>query len=127
MDLFNFGWFRSHSGIILPWKFDADALSDGSIEAISKIICRKFAFSEVIGVPRGGLRLADALRPHAEPGYPLMIVDDVLTTGRSMEEYRRDSEIAIGVVILARGECPSWIWPIMRVSEWAQSRGTGLG
>ena len=106
-DLFHFGWFPSHSGVQLPWKFDCDALSDGSIEAIARLIAGKVVFSAVYGIPRGGLRLARALEPHCTPKYPLLIVD--------------------GVVILARGECPDWVWPILSVNEWAQSRGTGLG
>ncbi len=84
-------------------------------------------------MPRGGERLADTLRPHVEPGYPMLIVDDVLTTGRSMIKARERHlslfpEVpVIGVVILARGQCPDWVWPILSVNEWAQSRATGLG
>ena len=128
-DLFQFGWFVSSSGLQLPWKFDCDALSDGSIEAIARLIAGKFAFGSVYGVPKGGLRLQCALEKHLTRGYGLLIVDDVLTTGRSMNEAkaRLTTEDAIGVVILARGECPNWVWPILRVNEWAQSRGTGLG
>lgn len=129
-DLIQFGWFTSHSHFQLPWKFDCDALSDGTIDALAKLICWKFAFSNVHGVPRGGLRLAAALEPHCEPGYPLLIVDDVLTTGRSMIEARKmlaSDKRPIGVVIAARGKCPDWVWPILTVNEWAQSRATGLG
>lgn len=127
-----FGWFRSHSGLQLPWKLDADALSDATIDGIAKIVRGKFAFSHVEGIPRGGLRLAEALLPFAEPGYPLLIVDDVLTTGASMEkafERARERSVAvtIGVVIFARGQCPSWVWPVFSVNEWAQSSATGLG
>lgn len=135
--LIEFGWFASHSGFQLPWKINCDALSNSDIEALSKIIRWKFAFSNVIGIPRGGLRLAEALSPHAESGYPTLIVDDVLTTGKSMEAARdhhytdRDLSTAyvrpIGVVTFARGECPNWVWPIFQVNEWAQSRATGLG
>ena len=122
------GWFRSRSGLQLPWKLDADALSDDDIGEIAKIITGKFAFGAVIGVPRGGLRLQRALEPHREDGYPTLIVDDVLTTGKSMEEWRAPVPgPVVGVVIFARGRCPNWVWPIFQVSEWAQSRGTGLG
>ncbi len=131
--LFQFGWFASHAGFQLPWKFDADALSGDDIEALARLIRWKFAFSGIYGVPRGGERLADTLRPHVEPGYPMLIVDDVLTTGRSMIKARERHlslfpEVpVIGVVILARGQCPDWVWPILSVNEWAQSRATGLG
>ena len=113
--LVEFGWFRSHSGLQLPWKLNADALSDEAIDGIAKIIRWKFAFSAVIGIPRGGLRLAAALKPHIEieDGYPTLIVDDVLTTGKSMEAAR-ESPKDIGVVIFARGQVPNWVWPIFR-------------
>lgn len=133
-NLIQHGWFRSHSGLQLPFKIDADALSDEDISELAKIIRGKFAFGHVEGVPRGGLRLAEALLPYCEPGYPLMIVDDVLTTGASMERALAEAHEqtagvgrTIGVVIFARGPCAPWIWPLFTVSEWAQSRGTGLG
>jgi hypothetical protein len=77
--LVEFGWFRSHSGLQLPWKLNADALSDDTIDGIAQIIRGKFVFGSVIGIPRGGLRLAAALSPHTEEGYATIIVDDVLT------------------------------------------------
>lgn len=132
MGLIDFGWFASHSGFQLPWKVDCDSLSDSDIESVARILQWKFAFSQVLGVPRGGLRLAAACKKHTTEGYPLLIVDDVLTTGRSMKEFRKSvtqewSGPIIGAVMFARGECPNWVWPIFTVNEWAQSRATGLG
>lgn len=128
--LFKFGWFASHSGFQLPWKLDLENLRDEDWEAIAEIIAWKFAFCSVYGVPKGGVRLAQALDKHVTPGYPVLIVDDVLTTGRSMIEAKAalgNPQGAIGVVVAARGRCPDWVWPILQVSEWAQSRATGLG
>lgn len=129
--LFRFGWFSSHSGFQLPFKIDLDALRREDWQDIAKIIAWKFAFRAVHGVPTGGNQLARALDPYCEPGYPVLIVDDVLTTGRSMEEARArlgsDDKSFIGVVVVARGPCPSWVWPILQVSDWSQSRATGLG
>jgi hypoxanthine phosphoribosyltransferase len=118
--MIEFGWFRSHSGIQLPWKINADTLSDTDIDGIARIIRRRFAFSNVIGVPRGGLRLAEALKPHVKPGWPELIVDDVLTTGESMEAYHLAAPTAIGVVIFARSPVPDWVWSIFQVCEWTQ-------
>lgn len=128
-DLIQFGWFSTHSKFQLPWKIDCDAMADSDIDAIAQLIRWKFAFGAVYGVPRGGIRLAEALEPHCEKHYPLLIVDDVLTTGRSMIEAREKLKIlpVIGIVIVARGKCPDWVWPIFTVNEWAQSRATGLG
>ncbi len=132
MSLVEFGWFSTHSRFQLPWKVDCDALSDDDIAAIAQLIRWKFAFGEVYGVPRGGLRLAAALAPYVDEGYPTLIVDDVLTTGKSMlraseEHGDKHGRRTIGVVIFARGKCPDWVWPIFSVNEWAQSRATGLG
>jgi pyrimidine operon attenuation protein/uracil phosphoribosyltransferase len=66
----------------------------------------------VIGVPQGGLRLAKACRKYAiEHHAVVLIVDDVLTTGASMEDERkkhRDRPV-IGVVLFARGPRPGWV------------------
>lgn len=122
ISLIELGWFTSHSGLVLPWKIDADALSDESMEAIAQIIRQRFTFSAVIGVPRGGLRLQRLLEPYRQDSYyPALIVDDVLSTGKSMEEWRATvAGPSVGIVIFARGPCPDWVWPIFQVSEWAQ-------
>ena len=123
-----FGWFSSHSKFQLPWKIDCDGLDTRDWECIANIIRWKFAFGRVVGIPRGGLRLQHLLENHVEFGYPTLIVDDVLTTGRSMEEARKSIDgPVIGVVVFARGKVDDWIWPIFTVNEWAQSRATGLG
>ena len=67
---------------------------------------RKFGCVE--GVPRGGVRLATALERYITVGDDLLIVDDVLTTGLSMERHR-DGREAFGIVVFARGLCPNWI------------------
>jgi hypothetical protein len=131
-ELFQFGWFASHSGFQLPWKMDCDAFSDDDWAALARLVAWKFAFRSVHGIPRGGCRFAQALERHAEPdsGYPTLIVDDVLTTGRSFIEAKArlgDPPGTIGVVVCARGRSPNWVWSILSVNEWAQSRATGLG
>lgn len=104
--------FTSHSGVDLDWKIDCDALSEEDIETLAFIISRTFSFGRVVGVPTGGLRLAAALEKYATDGG-VLIVDDVLTTGKSMEEARdKVSEDVMGAVIFARGDYPDWIFPI---------------
>lgn len=136
--MIEFGWFSTHSKFQLPWKINCDDLTDKDWRELAKLIAGKFSFNLVFGVPSGGLKLAKALMPHvAHPltsmdrTYPKLIVDDVLTTGNSMNEWRDKFcykyETPVGVVVFARGPCPDWIWPIFSVNEWAQSRGTGLG
>ena len=110
--LFKWGEFRSHSGLKLPFKIECDALNESDIACIAEFIASKTSFGSVEGVPRGGLRLAAALEQYAEwkPPFNVLIVDDVLTTGRSMEEQKAIHQAnVIGWVIFARIELPDWI------------------
>jgi hypothetical protein len=118
LSLFRMGAFTSHSGIRLQWKIDCDALTDADLHALAFVLSQRLAFSSVVGIPRGGLRLAAALEPFVTTG-PTLIVDDVLTTGRSMDEMRKQHPGSIGAVIFARGRCPHWIFPIfsLKVDE----------
>ncbi|HEV2099314.1 MAG TPA: hypothetical protein VGR45_10355 [Stellaceae bacterium] len=115
--LFKAGEFRAHSGGLLPWKIDCDALSTEELAALAGIVARKIKFGAVIGIPRGGLRFAQQLSRYRKAGEAALIVDDVLTTGASMERYRESSG-DIGVVIFARGPCPDWVRPIFAVGDW---------
>jgi hypoxanthine phosphoribosyltransferase len=126
--MISYGQFISHSGLMLPYKIICDSFSDEDWAGYAQIVRAKFAFSQVIGVPRGGLRFAEACKPFCVEGYPTLIVDDVLTTSNSMEEWRQTVlGPAIGVVIFARGPIPNWVWPWAVVQEWTQCRGTGTG
>lgn len=111
-DLFVDGEFVAHSGDTLSYKIECDALSDASIACLAKDYARHHQFGAIHGIPRGGLRLAAALEPYITEG-PVVIADDVLTTGGSMEQARIGKpETTIGVVIFARGLCPSWVTPL---------------
>lgn len=101
------GTFTAHSGQELTWKIECDSLSDDDIRGIAFALSQVLpTFGSVEGVPRGGLRLAEAMRQYATTGA-LLIVDDVCTTGGSLEVYRAGRE-AIGAVIFNRGELPDW-------------------
>jgi orotate phosphoribosyltransferase len=120
MSLFKFGDFHLHSGSQSFFKIDCDALTDNDIKTLAFIIQKEFRFSEVIGVPKGGIRLAEELEQYKKVYGPLLIVDDVLTTGWSMEEERKKhpNKIITGVVIFARGFCPDWVYPLFSMCEW---------
>ena len=118
MDLFQSVNFKSHSGLSLTWKIEMDALSDAEWVAVSKMIMERTPpFREAVGIPRGGVKLGDLLNEHATGNEedPICIVDDVLTTGGSMEyfltQYQRNRRpfTAIGWVVFARGQCPQWV------------------
>lgn len=108
MSLFQLGKFVLHSGHTTTWLIDCEALADSDMETLATMIADMVGrFGSVEGVPRGGLRLAKALERHTTTG-PVLIVDDVLTTGASMEQQRAGRDV-IGAVIFARGPCPSWV------------------
>lgn len=115
MNLFRHSEFKAHSGEILRWKINCDALVPADWRCLARIVTEIVGpFGAVEGVPRGGLWLATALWPWITKG-PLLIVDDVLTTGASMEEQRADRSNTIGAVIFARGPCPSWVTPVFQM------------
>ena len=119
-NLFQQGDFTLHSGERSGFKIECDALWLDDYAGLARLVSERFKFSEVYGVPRGGRLFAEALQGYCEldPDFPILIVDDVLTTGTSMEALRREMPIStpvIGVVVFARRECPDWIHPIFRM------------
>jgi orotate phosphoribosyltransferase len=121
MSLIKFANFISHSGLNLNYKIDCDFLTNEDIEEIAKIVNSEITFGSVYGIPRGGTRLEKALVKYINPNLDsskLLIVDDVLTTGNSMQEAKdkfTNCEV-IGFVIFARGPCPNWIWSLFTTS-----------
>lgn len=104
MKLFQFGTFRLHSGAFSRLKIECDTLTDSELDVLAYELAERLPlFSAVEGVPTGGLQLASAMRPYATgyASHPLLIVDDVYTTGTSMEEFRAGRS-AIGAVLFAR-------------------------
>ena len=118
--LFQLGDFILHSGQKGHFKIDCDALTELDIKTLGYIIAKEFRFSKVVGVPTGGTRLAEACEMWTKQYGPLLIVDDVLTTGASMEEEKVKHPYlhVIGVVLFARGPCPSWVHPLFDMGRW---------
>ena len=119
IDLFQKIDFKSHSGLDLTWKIEMDALTPNEWDCISHMI-RELSppFREAIGIPRGGNVLGKLLNRHGtgKEEDPICIVDDVLTTGMSMNTYREEMDIerwqkscALGWVVFARVRPPKWI------------------
>ena len=121
-DLFQSVDFKSHSGLDLTWKIECDVLTDSEWSSICKMILELSPpFREAVGIPRGGVNLANLLNEYAsqDAGDPICIVDDVLTTGESMEQFLSEYQkkyrtklggfTAIGWVVFARTFPPSWI------------------
>ena len=120
VNLFEKKVFRTHSGEIRRFKIECDVLTDDDIKTLAYIISKKFSFSEVIGIPRGGIRIAKSLEKFKSKYGAFLIVDDVLTTGNSMEEVRKQvitDKYIIGVVLFARVKPAPWIYPIFQLWE----------
>lgn len=110
--------FQMHSGGMAHYKIECDALTDEDIETLAWLIAQKGKFRLVHGVPTGGQRLADALQKYKSPEGVRLIVDDVLTTGASMEAAKAALgwTDAIGVVLFARNQCANWIRPVFEMT-----------
>jgi hypothetical protein len=129
MSLFQKINFTSHAGLPLTWKLECDALTEADWAAIAYIVSRNVRFTSAHGIPRGGLAFAKALNVYKEDRGPddefLLIVDDVLTTGKSMEEKKKwilerephCKNKIMGVVLFSRApQCPSWIMPVFTLN-----------
>lgn len=120
MSLFLNQSFISHSGINLPFKIECDDLTPEDLKTLAEIVSHKFKFKQAIGIPRGGNRFAHALNNFAHSQNSLtLIVDDVYTTGKSMNEMAKNYENSwhIGIVIFARNLTPNWIYPIFSLNS----------
>lgn len=139
-NLIQLGNFVLNSSAKSTFKLECDQFIEDNIDGLVALI-RQMAgpFSAVSGVPRGGLRLMKALQPFVSLDGPHLLVDDVLTTGGSMERMR-DTILAIsgvtvverphfvkGVVVFARGQCPYWISAVFQMPEcfWLKSLARG--
>ena len=115
VSLFQTGHFKLHSGQESDFKIECDALTDEDLDTLALILSKRLKFRKVLGVVRGGIRFADALRKYEinDDSLPVLIADDVLTTGSSMLNMQKKIDApTIGVVIFARSLCPDWIMPI---------------
>lgn len=108
MSLFNLQDVILHSGKKSSWIIDCESLTDDDLRALA-VLGRQLVgpFNSVTGVPRGGLRFAEALREHLESdALETLVVDDVWTTGGSWREEAARHRHGVGVkglVIFARG------------------------
>ena len=109
--------FVGHSGDQLHWKIEMDALHSNEWKCIARMIMELSPpFKEAVGIPRGGNILGRLMNKHGtgQRQDPICIVDDVLTTGGSMEEFRRKRHWRnpteyIGWVVFARSKPPDWV------------------
>ncbi len=92
--------FKSSAGLDLLWKIECDRMAPGDWECLAARVAERFTFQYVYGVPKGkptgkdnGAAFADACRKHTtDDGDYYMIVDDVWTTGGSIEATKKATE-----------------------------------
>ena len=123
--LFVDGQFTSHSGLPLFWKIECEALTPADWDTVARVVARRMRFGRVWGIPRGGTLFADALRPYCTYGEEdELVADDVWTSGRSMNEFKRSwsphrGELH-GVVLFRRGPAtiPAWVHPVFGLNPY---------
>jgi hypothetical protein len=116
-----------HSGVRSAWKIECDALTDEEMATFAMLIAERVGpICSVRGVPRGGVRIAEAVGrvvSWSSMNGLALIVDDVLTSSQSMERERinwTDEGVPFaqirGAVLFARGPCPAWVTPVFTLS-----------
>jgi len=122
MNLFQKGNIILSSGQKSDFKIECDALTDKDWECLAYLVSKKMNFSGVYGVPEGGRKLEKCLQKYCirDNDLPVLICDDVLTTGNSMIKLRNGLsdegvENIIGVVVFSRGRRFNWITPIFKM------------
>ena len=94
MNLFQEGDFTSHAGLPLKWKLECDAIDDNGWRCIAKMVMdyQDRPFYKAVGIPRGGLKFAEAMNEYASGNDTdqIMICDDVFTTGTSMLDFIKE-------------------------------------
>ena len=115
MNIFQQVDFKSHAGLDLRWKIECDGVSKKEWKCLAEMILdyEKRPFQSAIGIPRGGVMLGSFLNQYSTQKLddPYLIVDDVLTTGGSMVDFRKEhfsGKETFGWVVFARWFPPQW-------------------
>lgn len=112
--------FTMHSGGSSQFKLEADALTqEATVAAALWLLPTLGDFGSVEFVPsKSNLVpqwMAETLSPYTKKSAkPVLICDDVLTTGASMEA-KRAGRLGVGAVVFARGPAPHWIHALLHL------------
>lgn len=128
--------FVSRAGLNLPFKFEADAISPASWENLAKAAAPRLPpFGPAVGVPRGGLILAQCMRKYADPDCgTVLLCEDIWTTGGSWvktatayvgKDNVYDAARVIGLVLLARGRTPPNVYAMFGSAAWLDVESWG--
>lgn len=117
--------FKMKSGGMSDFKIECDALKEEDYDTIAFLISRKVKYKKAYGVPRGGLVFAEKLNKYASNESDLILIaEDVVTTGKSMEDFREKLmqenstyKNILGVTAFSRGPLPMWIKSVMHLDS----------
>ena len=118
--------FIMHAGGISDFKIECDALTKEDYKTLAFLVSRKIDYKKVYGIPRGGIPFEQELKKYENKNSNvILIADDVLTTGTSMIDFKKDllakedikEEDIKGIVIFNRGNTLSWVETIFSLNE----------
>ena len=128
MSLFQQGDFTLASRRLSNWKIECDALTTDDWSTLALMAVDLYGHpSRVAGVPRGGLPFARALRPLCRRMGNVWIVDDVFTTGASLQSFEAmlpNDVIYHKVVAFTRAPMPPRhraVWTLGAPRQWEPS------
>lgn len=124
VSLFGSGSFTLHSGRASGLKIDCDALTEADWDTLARLAKVLVGpYSAVVSPGGAGSKFAHALNRYCERGV-LLVADDVLTTGQSMQHARETHEDELvhkvgvkGIVAFARGPLPDWVQAIFHMNK----------
>lgn len=118
------GWLQLaditlNSGRRSAFKVECDALTDEEVATSCALLAKVLPpFGYVSGVPTGGLRLEEAMWPYVTTG-PLLVIDDVWTTGGSVRRHLEalGHTDALVAVLFARGGYPATVTALWTLDD----------
>jgi hypothetical protein len=121
--------YEMQSGGVAAYHIDCSALTGQSLDTLAWLVASNGDFCAVEAASPRGQRFAGALERYRSEAGVRLIVDDVLTSGSSMEAARARLgwHDAVGVVLFARVPCPALILPLFTM-QWINTRDrSGFG
>lgn len=110
--LFETGSFKLANAGYSSFRINADVLTVDDWNALTHLALQIIPpFGSVVPVPTGGIPFADALKPYTTEG-PVLVVDDVLTTGKSIIDMSAQFEDSILLVAFSRMPRAQWFHTI---------------